>query len=137
MSGPRRAAVAGLAYFAVVFGAGFVLGALRVSLLIPWLGKTSAVLVELPAILAIAWIACQRTVAVFDVPSRLALRLVMGGIAFLMLMVAELSLSVLVFGQTISEHAALYHEVHALLGLAGQVAFGFFPAMQLRMGIKA
>lgn len=133
----RRAVLAGLAYFAVVFAAGFVLGTLRVFLLIPWLGETTAVLIELPAILAVAWVACRRLIAAFDVPSRLARRLVMGGVAFLTLMVAELGLSVLAFERTVADHLDQYREVHAFLGFAGQVAFGLFPLMQLRRGQRS
>jgi hypothetical protein len=129
---PWHAALTGLAYFAVVFAAGFVLGALRVFLLIPWVGEFAAVLIELPVILLVAWVACGRLVEAFDVPSQLAPRLVMGGVAFLTLMGAELGLSVLAFGRTVADHLAQYHEAHALLGLAGQVVFGLFPATQLR-----
>lgn len=43
-----RAAIAGLAYFAVVFAAGFALGVLRVLFAMPILGETVAVLFELP-----------------------------------------------------------------------------------------
>jgi hypothetical protein len=73
----------------VVFAAGFALGAIRVVLLIPRLGETFAVLIELPVILAVAWIACHRLIAAFDVPSHLAPRLAVGGVAFLTLMCAE------------------------------------------------
>jgi hypothetical protein len=129
--------LAGFAYFAVVFAAGFVLGTLRVFLLIPWLGETAAVLIELPVILVVAWVACRRLVGAFDVASELAPRLVMGGTAFLSLMGTELIFSVLTFGRTVADHLAHYHEMHALLGLAGQVAFGLFPPMQLRKGHRS
>ncbi|NJO33060.1 MAG: hypothetical protein HC869_07820 [Rhodospirillales bacterium] len=133
----RRAVLAGLAYFAMVFAAGFVLGTLRVFLLIPRVGETAAVLIELPVILGIAWLACRRLVAAFDVASKLTPRLVMGGVAFLTLMSAELGLSVLAFGRTFADHLDQYRDVHALLGLAGQVAFGLFPSIQLRKGNRS
>jgi subtilisin len=49
---------AGAAYFAVVFMAGFMLGVLRVVVLVPRFGETAAVLAELPVILLISWIVC-------------------------------------------------------------------------------
>jgi len=121
----------------MAFAAGFALGATRVVLLIPRLGETTAVLIELPVILAVAWIACRMLIATFDVPSQPTPRLVMGGVAFLTLMCAELGLSVLAFGRTVANHIDQYRTTHALLGLAGQVAFGLFPLMQLRHGSTA
>lgn len=135
--GPRRAVLAGLAYFAIVFAAGFALGAIRVVLLIPRIGETAAVLIELPVILTVAWIACSWLVTAFDVPRQSGPRLLMGGAAFLTLMCAELGLSVLAFGRTAIDHLDQYHTIHGLLGLAGQVMFGLFPLMQLRYGDTA
>ncbi|MEL7429628.1 MAG: hypothetical protein AAFN43_06475 [Pseudomonadota bacterium] len=45
---------AGAAYFAIVFAAGFILGAARTFLLAPVAGEMLAVLVELPFILAVS-----------------------------------------------------------------------------------
>jgi len=122
-----RTLLAGLAYFGMVFAVGFLLGSVRIFLLLPWLGEAAAVLVELPVILCIAWFACRLLVRAFDVPPRITMRLTMGGIAFLTLIGAELGLSLFAFGRTPGEHLAQYREVHALLGLAGQVAFALFP----------
>lgn len=127
-----RAVLAGLAYFAIVFAAGFALGAIRVVLLIPMLGETAAVLMELPVILTVAWIASRWLVTTFDVSRQSVPRLLMGGAAFLTLMCAELGLSVLAFGRTVVDHLDQYSTIHGLLGLAGQVMFGLFPLMQLR-----
>lgn len=130
------AALSGAACFVIVFAAGFLLGTLRVLLLIPSMGETAAVLLEMPIILGIAWFACRRMVRAFGVPAELAPRLVMGGTAFLILMGAEFGLSALLFGRTAAEHLDQYRETHALLGLAGQIAFGLFPVMQLRKHIS-
>lgn len=115
----------------MVFALGFVLGSLRVILLIPRFGEAGAVLIELPVILGIAWIACRQLAGAFDVAPELIPRLVMGATAFFSLMGAELGLSVLAFGRTIADHLAYYCEMHAWVGFAGQVAFGLFPVMQL------
>ena len=62
--------IAGLAYFAIVFALGFVLGLVRVPFLVPRVGETTAVLIELPIILTLAWLTCRRLVSSLEVPPR-------------------------------------------------------------------
>lgn len=125
-----RSVAGGLAYFVVVFAAGFVLGALRVMLLVPWLGETAAVLLELPIMLAVSWIACGWVIARVGVSGLRSARVLMGLVAFTVLMLAEFGLSVLALGRTPAEHLNLYLQVPTLLGLAGQLAFAAFPVVQ-------
>jgi hypothetical protein len=125
-----RAALAGLSYFALVFAAGFVLGVVRVLVLLPRSNETVAVLIELPIILAISWAVCRWLVARFRVRGAIPVRLAMGGLAFGLLMLAETGLSVLGFGRSLAEHLAHYRSLPALLGLLGQLAFAAFPALQ-------
>ena len=54
----KAALVAGAAYFAVLFGAGTAFGLARVLFVSPHLGVLGGVLVELPIILALAWVVC-------------------------------------------------------------------------------
>ena len=118
-------------YALTVFAAGFLLGAFRVLWLAPRLGPTAAVALELPLILAVAWIACRRTAAA--VPATPRARLAMGGIAFLFLMAAEALIGT-AFGRGL---AAQIHELTSaagLLGLGGQIAFALFPLLQLWAG---
>ena len=128
-----RAAAAGGAYFGLVFAAGFLLGSIRVLAIIPRIGEAAAVGLELPIMVALSWIVCWRLIALFDVAEMLTPRLVMGGLAFGILMLAEIGVSTLVLGRTVSEHFEQYRELLTLLGLAMQIAFAMFPAIQLVM----
>ena len=55
---------AGAAYFALVFGAGFVLGMVRVPFLVPRLGERWAELVEMPIMAAVIFLAAELALAV-------------------------------------------------------------------------
>jgi len=48
-------------------------------------------------------------------------------------MLAELGISTLAFGRTLSDHFGHYGELSTMSGLAGQIAFAAFPAFQLAM----
>jgi hypothetical protein len=128
----RQSIIAGLAYFALVFAAGFVLGVMRTGLVAPLLGDTLAVALELPIILAIAWMACRWLTRRLAVPARLVPRAAMGTTAFILLMGGEATISLLLAGRSLDEHLELYRHASHLLGLAGQMAFALFPALQIR-----
>jgi hypothetical protein len=121
---------AGVAYFAVVFGAGFVLGTLRVLLLAPQIGETAAVFVELPVILTISWFACGWIVRRFFSASTVQTLAAMGAVAFGLLMAAEAALSVFVFGRSMGEHLDTFRTVSGAIGLAGQVVFALLPLIR-------
>lgn len=126
----RAAFIAGLAYFALVFAAGFALGGLRLNVLEPRFGPLGAVLVELPFMLAVSWFACGWAVRRFKVPRAFPARLGMGASAFAFLMAAELGLSVFLFGQSVSAFLAGFAAPAGAAGLAGQIVFGLMPMMR-------
>ncbi len=123
---------AGLLSFVIVFAAGFVLGTLRVIVILPFIGEIAAVALELPVMLAISWLVCRRLATQFSVPEKIPHRLAMGTVAFGLLMLAEFGLSVFAFNRSGAEYFALFLTASGLLGLAGQIAFGLFPLLQLR-----
>jgi hypothetical protein len=123
---------AGALYFAIVFAAGFVLGALRVTVLMPLMGELPAVVLELPIILFISWTVCRKLVAEFSVPPMTSTRAAMGALAFGLLMLAELGLAFLVFDRSGAAYLADLQSAPGLLGLAGQIAFAFIPLSLLR-----
>jgi hypothetical protein len=122
---------AGLVYFVSVFAIGFILGMIRIPFLAPLFGDLNAVLIELPIILGLAWLICLKIVRTFHVPPIISSRLVMGGVALVILLTAEFALSTLAFGKSIIDHFQSYLTAPHALGLAGQCAFGLFPAIQL------
>lgn len=122
-----RAAAAGLLYFAIVFAAGAMLGAARMFVVEPGLGAMAAVLIELPLMVAVSWCICRWLFARLAVPGDTASRLVMGGLAFILLMVAELALTLFALEGTVASHLAAYRTPAALVGLAGQLAFAVMP----------
>lgn len=118
---------AAVSYFAAVFAVAFVLGALRVTLLAPQTGPLLAVALEVPLVLALSWLVAGRVLRRW--PLALSDRLAMGGLAFVLLMLAELSLA-LTFGQTPAGFLSDFATPPGALGLAGQIGFGVIPALR-------
>lgn len=126
----RSGCLAGVTYFAVVFAAGFVLGTLRVLVLVPNLGEFASVVLELPVILLVSWVACRWIIHATHLKPAIGARLIMGGTAFGLLMIAETGVATVGFGRTIGEHFAHYATLPAQVGLVGQVVFASFPVIQ-------
>jgi len=112
-----------------VFAAGFALGTARVLLLVPRFGELPAALLELPMMLGISWFVCAKLVARYQVPPSISPRLTMGAVAFALLMVAELALSLTLFGRAMNDFAQALATPHGMIGLAGQVLFGLMPVI--------
>jgi hypothetical protein len=127
---------AGATYFAIVYLAGFVFGTVRVLLLAPLIGEVAAVLLETPIILMASWIACRWCIKRFAVPAAAQLRLVMGGVAFGLLIVGELGVSIFVFGRSWDVTVATMASPLGLIGLSAQVIFALFPLVQSVLGRK-
>lgn len=127
---------AGAIYFALVFALGFVLGTVRTLLIHDAAGsaRLAAVLVELPIMLAASWLLCRFVVRRFAVAPTVGARLGMGGVAFVLLMVAEMLTGVLLAGRSPAAHFALYREPSYALGLLAQVGFALMPLLRLRFG---
>jgi hypothetical protein len=134
--GPFRAtnaaAAAGAVYFLIVFLIGFALGAIRVFLVAPRLGELTAVLLELPLMLAASWMVCRFLIRRMAVTADVAARLLMGLTGFALLMLAEMVLGFIGFGRSLDMQLAALAQPAGLIGLAGQMAFGAIPLLQLR-----
>ncbi len=122
--------VPALAYFAIVFAIGFVLGTLRVLLIVPRFGETTAVLLELPVILVSAWLICRWVMRRWAVSRRPGARLFVGLAALAMLLVAEVLLGLTLFGRDLAGQLAEMTQGSGALGLAAQLIYAFFPVVQ-------
>jgi hypothetical protein len=97
---------AGLVYFALTFGAGFVLGPFRILVLVPRLGARAAELAELPVKIGITWLAARWVTQRFSVPPQRGPRLSMGVMAGALLLLAEFTLVLRLRGLTLEEYFA-------------------------------
>jgi hypothetical protein len=124
-----RAAAAGLLYFLLVFGAGFVLGPIRVLWLVPRLGTRTAELLEMPIMLAVIVAAARwlvRRLAVLPDPRQ---RLVMGAFALALLLVAEFTLVLRLRGLSIADYLATLDPVSGSAFFALQAAMAVMPLL--------
>jgi hypothetical protein len=124
-----RVILPALLYVATVFAAAFILGTLRVLVLVPRLGELAAVALEVPVVLGLSWLVAGWVLRRWPLP-RLDERLAMGGLAFALLMLAETVLGLTLFGRTIAEILAGMATLPGLVGLAGQIGFGLVPALR-------
>jgi hypothetical protein len=116
-----------LVYFAVVFGAGFLLGTARVLIIVPLSGVRLAELVELPVMLLVTIVSAKwivRRLSVNSGPHRLA----MGSIAFALLLIAEFTLVLWLRGLTIKECLA---SLDPVTGTAYYLTLALFAVMPL------
>jgi hypothetical protein len=123
-----RALQAGVLYYGLIFALGFALGALRVLVVAPATGEVAAVLLELPLMLGASWSVARALVARQGVTTS-AGRLLMGSLAFALLMASEVAMAVAMFGQPLRRWASDLTKAPGALGLAGQVAFGLIPLL--------
>jgi hypothetical protein len=119
---------AGLLYFVLVFGAGFVLGTIRTLWIVPRLGTRMAELTETPIMLVITILAARWTVRRLAVPSTPPARLGMGFVALGLLLVVEFTLVLWLRGLTIREYLASRDPVS---GTVYYVMLGVFAIMPL------
>jgi len=122
-----RIVKAGVAYFACVFGAGFVLGSVRVPWLVPRLGVRMAELVEMPLMLCVIFIAARWTVRRFALPPSRMSRLGVGVLALALLLLAELALVMWLQGMTLTSYLASRDPVSGSVYGAMLLVFAAMP----------
>ena len=129
----RAASWAGIAYTVGVFAFAFAVGTIRVTLVAPRLGTLLAVVLEAPIVLAVSWRVSLWCTRRFNVSRDSRARILMGAVAFSVLMLLELGFSVLVFGETVDHYFAKYASTPGVIGLAMQVCFATLPWVQFHL----
>ncbi len=123
---------AGAAYFALVFGAGFVLGVIRELWAVPRFGARAAELMEMPIMLGVIVVAASWIIARAGLSEAVAVRIAMGLIALALLLAAEFSLVIWLRGLTIEEYVAARDPVSGAVYVAMVALYAMMPLAVLR-----
>ncbi len=131
-SHPARIFTGGVVYFALVFGAGFILGAIRVPILVPRLGERVSELVEMPFMLVAVLLAARFVVRRFSLPAGTSSTLLVGLLALGLLLVAEFLLAVAIQDRSIGAYIASRDPISGTVYLAMLVLFALMPLILAR-----
>lgn len=127
----KNAVKGGVLYGLGGFAIGFGFGIARNVFLLPIFNDTLAVLMEVPLVLSLSWVLCVRSVVRMEVAHNALDRAIMGAIAFLLLIGAELLLWHVMFDYPTAAFFARYNGTAEMIGLAAQIGFALFPLIQL------
>jgi hypothetical protein len=128
---------AGLCYFALVFGAGFLLGAVRIPLLVPRLGERLAELVEMPAMFLVILASARFVARRFALAATASVRLATGILALVLMIAAELFLAAVLQGRTLGEYIATRDPVSGGVYLVMLALFALMPLILARLAGRA
>lgn len=119
---------AGVLYFMLVFGAGFVLGPIRLLWVVPRYGTRMAELMEVPVMFVVTLVAARWIVRRFALPFTKFSRLGTGCVGLSLMLVAEFTLVLSLRGLSVREYLASRDPVS---GTAYYVMLGVFAIMPL------
>ena len=120
---------AAFVYFAVVFGAGFVLGPIRVLFAVPRLGERMAELLELPLMIVVMVLAAKWIVRRFQLPPDAIIRLAVGFIALGLGLALEFTLVLTLRGLTLQEYFSTRDPVSEIAYYLTLILFGLMPLL--------
>jgi hypothetical protein len=128
-----RTIKAGTVYFALVFGAGFVLGSIRVPFLVPRLGERAAELIEMPFMFVAVLLSARFITKRFSLPANALPRLGAGFLALGLLVAAEVVLAVSLQDRMLAEYVASRDPVSGSVYLAMLALFAVMPFVIARL----
>ena len=120
---------ASVLYFALVFGAGFVLGTIRTLWVVPRFGTRMAELMEMPLMLVVTIVAARWTVLRLSVPMMWSARLEMGCMALVLMLIAEFGFVLWIRGLSIRDYLATRDPVSGAAYYLLLVVFAIMPLL--------
>lgn len=133
---PPHAAVsktiqAGLAYFAIVLGTGFVLGVVRVPFLVPRIGERWAELAEMPIMATVIYMAAGYILRHFPEIGSPTKSLMAGILALALSVAAEVALATVLQDRTLAEFIGSRDKVSGSVYIALLLVFAVMPRIRL------
>jgi hypothetical protein len=124
---------AGITYFAIVLGAGFVMGSVRVPFLVPRLGERMAELAEMPLMFVVILLGARFVVRKYTLPAHTPVRLATGLLALGLSLVAEVLLAAMLQDRSVVDYIASRDPVSGGVYLAMLVLFALMPLILARV----
>ena len=128
----KRMLKAALVYFLIVFGVGFLLGPIRILLVVPRLGERMAELLEAPLMMLVIIVAANWIVRRFQLPVRTIYRLGTGVSAFILGLVFEFGLVLTLRGLTLREYFETRDPIATGVYYLTLVLFALMPSLVRR-----
>jgi len=125
-------AKASIAYFAIVLGAGFVLGVVRVSLVVPRIGERWAELAEMPFMATVIYLGAGYILRHFPAIGTPGRSLMTGVLALTLSVAAELALATVLQDRTLAQFIASRDKVSGSVYVAMLLVFAVMPRVRLR-----
>lgn len=123
---------AGVFYFALVFGAGFVVGPIRLMWAVPRFGTRIAELMEAPIMFIVTILAARWIVRRLALPPTVSIRLGTGSIALGLMLAAEFAFVLRLRGLTISEYLVTRDPVSGTIYYLMLALFTIMPLLVAR-----
>ncbi len=122
----------GVIYFAIVFGAGFVLGPIRILFVAPRFGDRTAELLEAPIMLAVIILAARWVIQYLSVASSFSNRLGMGLLGLGLMLVAEFTFVRWIRGISVKDYLKTRDRISGAVYYLMLVVFAVMPAIVRR-----
>lgn len=122
-------------YFVLVFGAGFILGSIRIPFMTPRFGERISELIEMPVMFVVVLLSARFVARRFSLPATTSTRLFVGLIALGLMLVAEFLLAVAVQDRSLGAYIASRDPISGTVYLAMLVLFGLMPLILARVSL--
>jgi hypothetical protein len=116
-------------YFAFVFGVGFAMGPVRVMWLEPQLGKTMAVLCEVPILVVAMIVAARWATAKIRPGASLFSLAAVGGVALILQQIADFAVGIALRGITLPEQLAYFGTPAGIVCAIALLLFAAMPCL--------